>query len=430
VRTLLAVFVATLSLLIGALPAGATGGGGSSAYRADVSPGGAAAGRSSTLAVTIKQLSSSSDKKVKSARVSAPSGISIDSASAKKNGTSVPSSNIVVGSGSVTLNNIPLNANDKVVVTLTVSIPCGEGGSRTWDVVGKNGTSFATGGSPLSQDPASQLGTSIARCSLAFVAQPASAGRDKVITSEIAKPGGEPIKVRLRDGAGDPASQSGVTVELSLVSGTGAASATLGGDTSEATNSNGVASFAPTIDVSERGYKLKATASGIEGTGPSGPFDINDVAKVCSGECSGSSERGATAATISSSSNGGVLTMSLGLDELSCDNAANQFYKSTSAPVTWDITPANDRTFITIRLDASEVTRPYNLYDVCFSSPVSSFRNRYNVRIGPGEAGLLKGCPERLGKQDADPCVHDKWREDGDVLIKFSVPAGDPRGRI
>ena len=122
--------------------------------------------------------------------------------------------------------------------------------------------------------------------------------------------------------------------------------------------------------------------------------------------------------------------MSLGLDQLDCDNAANHFYQSISSPLTWDITPANGRTEITIRLAAADVTRSYNLYDVCFSSPVSSFRNRYNEKIAAGEAGLLKTCPARLDKQDSDPCVVDKWRENGDVLIKFSVPAGGPRGRI
>jgi len=140
--------------------------------------------------------------------------------------------------------------------------------------------------------------------------------------------------------------------------------------------------------------------------------------------------RGATTATVSSSSNGGVLKMSLGLDALSCDYEANQHYTSTSSPLTWDVASAGGRTEVTIRLDASDVTRPYNLYDVCFSADSYGFRNRYNVRIDPGKAGLLKICPPRLDKQDADPCVVEKWRENGDVLIRFTVPRGDPRGRI
>ena len=426
-RGILAVCVAILSVLVAAVPVAATGGGGGAAYRADVAPSGAPAGTSSTLVATLTQLSSSSDKRIRSARVSAPSGIQITGATAKKGGTPLTAS---VSSGAVTVNSIsPLNAGQTVTITLQVSIACGVGGSKTWEVAAKNGTPFDTGGSALSQDGASQLTTSVTRCSLAFAEQPASAGRNKVITSVVADPSGTPVKVRLLDGNGANAAQSGVSISIAIVSGTGASGASLGGTTSATTNSNGVAALAPTIDKSERGYRLEASASGIIGSGSSAAFEINDVAKLCSGDCSGSTDKGTTTATISSNSTG-VLKMSLGLDSLSCDDAKNHYYTSTTSPLTWDVTNGAGRTEVVIRLAAADVTRSYNLYDVCFSSPVSSFRNRYNVRIAAGEAGLLKICPPRLDKQDADPCVVDKWREDGDVLIRFSVPPGDPRGRI
>jgi hypothetical protein len=428
-RGLLAVLAAFAALLIVASSVAATGGSGSgSAYRADIAPGSVPAGTSSDMTITIKQLSSSSDKKVRSARVSAPDGVTIGQVTVKRGNTTL--TNVTSTSGSVTVNNIPsLSSNQTVTVSLKASIPCGESGS-TWIVGAKNGTDFATGGTPLSQDPASQLSTSVTPCSLAWVQQPASAGRDKVITSVVADPSGTPVQVRLLDGMGGHASQSGVTVSLAIVAGTGASGATLDGTTA-VTGSAGIATFAPTINRSERGYRLLATASGVIDSDPSSAFNIDDVAKICSvSGCTGSSVKDTTTAKISASSDGGVLTMSLGLDPLDCHDSANQFYETSSATVTWDITPANDRTEITIRLDKADVTRPYNLYDVCFSSPTSSFRNRYNVKIEKGKAGLLKICPPRLDKQDSDPCVVDKWRDNGDVLIKFSVPPGDPRGRI
>jgi hypothetical protein len=420
-----------LSLVIAAVPVAAAG---DPAYRADFAPTGADAGTTSTLVVTIKQLASASDQKVRSARLSAPGGISIDQATAKRNNTTL--NGVTTTSGSVTIDNIPsLSSNQAVTVTLKVSIPCGQAGTKTWEVVAKNGTDFATGGTALDQASDSQLDTSVTKCSLAFDTQPALAQKGEIITSDPADPTGERVKVQLRDGNGDPTSQSGVQVTLALVSSTAPSGVTLGGDTEDATNGDGIARFEPTIGTTARGYKLRASASDpqIADSDASSAFNIEDVAKLCNGSCEADPpSKAGTTAEIDVTSNGGILTVSLGLDdaELTCENAANDFYEDSSSTVTWDVTQAGSRTVVIIRLDASQVDRPYNLYDVCFSAPSYGFRNRFNVRIEPGEAGLLKICPPRLDKQNADPCVVDKWRENGDVLIKFSVPPGDPRGRI
>jgi hypothetical protein len=419
-----------LCLLVASVPVQATGGGSGSAYRADVDTANAAAGTSPTIVVTIKQLSSQSDRKVRSARVSAPDGFEIGTVTVKKGSTTL--TNVATTSGSVTVNGFSLSSNQTVTVSMKVAIPCGISGPGTWVVVAKNGTDYATGGSALSQDTASQLGTSVAKCSLAFDTQPALAERDAKITSVTALPSGEEIKVQLLNGNGRPASQSEVEVTLNIVADTGASSATLYGNKVADTDADGIASFGPRIDTSERGYRLRAKTADpdIKDSDASDAFSIQDVATVCDGPCGGTSHRDTTTAVISSSSNGGVLTMSLGLDDFDCNDAANGYYVDSSAAVTFDVTPTTNRTVITIRLDAADVTRPYNLYDVCFSAPSYGFRNRYNVRIDPGKAGLLKICPPRLDKQNADPCVVDKWRENGDVFIKFSVPPGDPRGRI
>ena len=199
--------------------------------------------------------------------------------------------------------------------------------------------------------------------------------------------------MRVLDGNGDPAAAPGIIVTLATVPGTGASGADLEGDVEDATNNNGVANgFAPTIGTSERDYQLKATASGLIGSGPSESFDISDVAKICSGPCSGQTSKGTTSTSISLTSDGGVLTLSLGLDDLDCNDAPNHYYTSTLEPVSWDITSASGRVEVTIRLDSADVNRPYNLYDVCFSSLSTGFRNRYNEKIGPDRRGCSRSA--------------------------------------
>jgi hypothetical protein len=415
---MLALFAAIVSLLIAAVPAAATGSSGP-AYRADIAPGTAPAGKTSELVITITQLSDSSSKKVKTVKVSAPGDLAISGASAKdKNGSSLAVSS---SASDATVTNIPYPGKDKVaaVIKLDVAIPCGIGGSRSWTVIAKNSSN-----SVLSQDAASQLTTSIDKCRLEFATQPADAGRDKVITSVVADPDGEKVKVQLLNGNGGQASQSGVTISLAIVGG-----GALGGTTSVATNSNGVATFAPTIGTTADDYRLEATASGIIGT-ESGTFDISDVAVVCEGECSGTSSKGGTTTTIAANSSGGVLSFSLGTSSVDCNNKTNLWYKGTSAPVEFDVTSGTGRTTVTIELDRADVTKPFLLYEVCFSSPESRFRNLFGKWIEPGEAGLLPPCLFTIRRSD-QPCLVAKWIDkDRDVHVRFSVPPGDPRGRI
>ncbi len=359
--------------------------------------------------------------------MTAPDGVVITGASAAKGSTTLP---VTATSSVATVNGIPFTGSGQTAtITLDVRIACGKGGSVTWSVAARKGNDFETGGSTLAQDPTSALTTSISRCSLAFAEQPADAGRDKVITSAVADPSGVPVKVRLRDGNGDPASQDGVSVNIAIVGGTGASGATLTG-TSETTNGNGVAAFAPRIDTSADGYRLIATASGIIDSDPSSAFDIDDVAVVCSGDCSGTSSKGGTTATVNASSSGGTLTFSLGEGAVDCNNKANLWYKTSSAPVEWNVTSGTGRTTIEIELDRADVTKPFLLYEVCFSSPESRFRNILGKWVEPGEAGLLPLCLLTIRRSD-QPCLVAKWVDkDRDVHVRFSVPPGDPRGRI
>jgi hypothetical protein len=220
-----------------------------------------------------------------------------------------------------------------------------------------------------------------------------------------------------------------VSVSIAIVNGTGGSGANLSGTVTDITNGNGVATFAPKIDTTANGYRLKATASGVDGA-QSSTFDISDVAIVCDGECSGTSSKGATTTTIDANASGGVLSFSLGTSSVDCNNKKNLWYKGTSAPVEWDVTSGTGRTTVTIELDRAQVTKPFLFYEVCFSSPDSRFKNLFGVWIEKGEAGLLPPCLFTIRRSD-QPCLVAKWIDkDRDVHVRFSVPPGDPRGRI
>lgn len=395
-------------------------------YRADITPGAAAAGTPVSFTVIITHLAPSS-RELGSVRIAPPPGIILTSASAKRGSHVLP---VSVAGNRVTVDTANLNDDHETAsVKVQADVPCGVSGGRTWTVEAIKNRSFSDGGPLLPQAPSSELTTQVDRCTLAFATQPASAAVDTVITSDVADPSGTPIRVQLRDGNGDPAALAGIEVALAITSGTGDAGATLHGDRTDSTNSNGVAAFAPTIDQAERGYRLEASAttSGIGDANTSSAFDISDVAVTCSGACSGSSQKDDTSATVSAESNG-VLSFSLGLDDIDCDNGPNRFYKSSSEVLTFDVTSGAGRTMVTITLAASSVTKVAKKYEVCFSSPLSSFTNAYGAAIVAGQAGLLPGCPRKLA---GGPCVLSKERDrTGSIVVRFSVPSGDPRGKI
>lgn len=428
-RTILgSVFVAlalALSLVAPVLGTGST----TPTYKATLAPTTAAAGTGNTATFTIKQLVNDDyfhSKEFGSARITAPTGWTITGASSTRGTATFTSSSVTVDK--VDLDNLGQTAD----ITIQSTIPCGAAASGTWIVVGH---STYTYDSPyakvLKQDPSSVLTATVTACSLAFVTgrQPASAATGAVVTSAPADPSGPTVQVQLRDGNGAPAAQAGLNVSVSIKPGTGTAGAGIAGVTNDATDANGRADFAPTISLAGHDYKLVAAAGAGIDPGTSAVFDISDVAKVCSGACSGTAASGNTTATISATSNGGVLSMSVGLDDIDCNNAVNHFYVATSETVTWDITPAAGRTAITIKLDAASVTKSFLKYEVCFSSPASTFVNKYGATIAAGDAGILPWCLN-CNKPSGGPCVVAKWFDlHGNVYVKFSVPAGDPRGK-
>jgi hypothetical protein len=406
-------------------------------YRADVSPAVLPAGASTTSTIQLMQLVAGGLlglRELGSVSISPPAGFVITAASATKGLTTLP---VTVASGSATVNWLDLErAGQTAAVTLTAAAPCGVSGGGAWTVVGHSTNVFT---SPLAftevQDPAGALAVQVSPCRLAFAGQPSTAGTGKTITTRQADPAGAPVAVQLFDGSGNPAAQAGVSVGLAITAGTGTSGALLGGTTSAATDSTGLATFAPTIDRAGRAYRLAATAAGIVAA-TSGPFDVSDVATVCTGACSASDQLLTTNATVNATSNGGVLTVSLGLDSLDCNDATNRYYVATSQVVSFDVTPATGRTVVTLELAAASVNRPYYRYQVCFSSPTSTFVNRYGATIAAGQPGLLPDCRDcddgrSLPSASSGPCVVARWVDaSGNVYVKFSVPVGDPRGKI
>ncbi len=411
----------------------AHGGGGSGpTYRADVSPTSVAAGTATSSTISLTQLAEDhywDDRELGSVRVTAPAGFTITAASAARGSTPLA---VVIGAGTVSVDSVDLDhAGQVATVTIQATVACGTAGAATWGIVAHQTYAFGSSKAKiLPQDPTSQLGTQVASCSLAFAGQPAEGGIGNVITTVAGDPSADPIQVQLLDGNGAPAAQAGVAVGLVIEPGSGTSGAILGGSIGGPTDSSGVVGFGPTIDRSGRGYALRATAGAGITPATSSTFDIDDVAKACAGACSGSTQTGDTAATVSATTTAGLLTMSLGLDTVDCNDAMNHYYVGTSQVLTFGVTPAAGRKTVTIELAAASVTKPASKYEVCFSSPNTGFVNKYGATIAVGAAGILPTC-KNCGKPSGGPCVVARWKDGaGNVFVKFSVPMADPKGRI
>jgi hypothetical protein len=438
---LVAVALPMVLLLGASLPVGAHGSR-NPAYTAVAAPGSIPAGTSTVSTITLTAISPVDDG-LGSVRVTAPAGFTVIGASAVQGTT--PKTATVSGS-SVTINDLRLRQVGKTLtITITTGVSCGVAGDTAWKVDGRTSTTYrSTSGRSVAPAAGSSLDVTVVPCRLEVLRQPALAAKDAVISSVAADPSGASVAVRLLDGTGAPASVSGVSVTVAIKADTGPAGAAIGGTTTGSTNANGVAAFAPTIDTPGLGYRLRASAgSGIEGT-TTESFEIAAVAKTCSGACGGSDTRTTTTATIDAVTNGGLLTLSLGLTNVDCNTPINKYYQATSEPLLFNVTQATGRTVVTMRIAAASVDRRYDKYQVCFSSPESTFKNRYGVRIGVDEAGVLPDCwwygfsyrtQLRTRKPghvtNAQACVEKRWKDhSGNVYVRFSVPPGDPRAKI
>lgn len=269
---------------------------------------------------------------------------------------------------------------------------------------------------------------------LRFLTQPATTSVDAIITSVFADPSGERIKVAIFNGSGERERIAGIPIRLEIVTGTGTSGAALSGAIAE-TNADGVAVFEPSIDTRGFGYRLVGKAAdnasqnsgNIATTEPSVAFDIQgDIADCTGAGCTASDAQDGTSAQVSASADGLIL-LAVGVGALDCSA-----YSESSETVTFDVTEGTvgTRTRVTITLAAADVTKPARKYQVCFSSPESSFRDAFGNHVPTGQAGLLADCPKTL-LPGSDPCVLSRSKDKaGNVLVTFSVPLGDPRGVI
>lgn len=443
----------TLLAMLPAAPVAAHGKSDNPEYLVKVGPVAVAAGTTTTSTVRIKQLVNTHHPYavIGSMRVTPPAGFVITGASARMGTQVVP---VTVAGGSVTAENLDLRTKgQRLAFSITSEVRCGTVGATTWTVLAHEAKDFENTSRRIHirKSPLSVLGTTVAGCSLDFLRQPTLAGKDTVISSVSADPSGAAVAVRLIAGNGQPALQSGIPVSIAIAAGTGAAGAALSGTTSDTTNVNGIASFAPRIDKVAFGYRFVADAgAGITGT-TSSAFQIAGVAVACTGACTGTQSVGATTASISSTTTG-TLSLSLGLEDVSCDNEVNKSYQASSEPLLFDVTEGTGRTVVTVRIDAANVDRRLGHYRVCFASPVSTFINKYGATIAAGEAGVLPDCweddddhhhadptailvpehgPRPTLPVDHQACVEKKWKDhDDNVYVRFSVPPGDPRAKI
>lgn len=406
-------------------------------YRAVVSPQAVAAGTTTTFKVTLRSPGvpdASGPSALGSVEITPPLGIIIVSATAARGLTPLPT---LVYDNTVRVNNLGLKANSRTaVVWIKAWIRCRAPGPGTWTTVGHDTQYFTDGYAqtvPLA--PTSHLMTVASACRLAFVAaaQPAEAQNGVNISTQAGDPSGPPVLVQLLNANGYKTSVAGVMISLDIVAGTGMSGAALSGSTSRPTDASGRASFGDlSIDLAGIAYQLVATGTALVSATSDG-FDIDDVLVQCSGPCSATDEKGNTTASVQAGTGpGGLLGLSLGVEALSCNDAVNQFYPRTSQVLTFDVVNSTTTQVVTITIDASSVTKPFDQYQACFSSPTNGFVNRFGVAISPGAAGLLPDCDNGPGYPDSPPpCVQLRDADyDGNVFVTFVTAEDDPKGHI
>lgn len=323
-------------------------------------------------------------------------------------------------------------AQTTIVVSATPPPAC-TAQTYTWGFVAKQANNFqGPPGNDFTLDSRSILTTSVPglTCHLAFLAQPSDAQKGSPISSVAGSTSGPPISVEVQDTNDSLVPVTGIGVALSITPGTGTAWAALGGTVSAATAA-GIAKFSyPTIDTSGTDYTLAAEGSGISAGATSDTFSIFDVLTSCSAgtTCTGSDSnsqtegRGSATTTTVSTSGGGLLEMSLGLPAITCSG----YPSVSSTALAQEVNGSGDVT-VTLEIGKTLVDESPNngasFYEICFEDPANSFTDLNGSTVPAGTAGLLPDCSSTTSA----PCVDSRTKaRAGDVVITFTVPAGDP----
>jgi hypothetical protein len=249
---------------------------------------------------------------------------------------------------------------------------------------------------------------------------------------------GQPIRVAVVDKNGERVQRAGVRIRLVLVGGRGCVRNNV-----RDTGPRGVARFRLRIDCPGVQHRLRAwhlatpTIPHAPGTQFPGAFDVLESTR-CGSTCQAEAFLGGTGVQVSSETGDRVL---LGMGGTGADCPE---YAETSASATFDVSGSTTRT--TIRITVPYTGREASTYQVCFSSPESTFTDRSGDQVAKGASGLLRDCPRGYHKDDArrsagtstfgqvpvdaDPCVVSRSRKDDRIVVVFSVPPGDPRVKI
>lgn len=382
-------------------------------YAVDIAPHPIAAGSTQTFTATFSN--ETKVQQIGSANLTVPAGFSIVSVASPS-----PQGTATVAGSTVQLRGLSVPAGMSATVSVVAISPCTPGG-YAWSVIAKQSNNFSGDpGNDLTIDAAHSnlITTTTGTCRLGFgfLTQPDDAQVNTNITSERYLPTGAPVQVQVLDANGDLISSASVPVTLSIANNPGGGVLTSAGVNAV----GGIATF-PALSISKTGlgYTLAATttATSID-AGASSAFDIVDVGKNCpAGPCqSGTVTNGNTRASESASSgaSGDQLTLALSVEALDCVG-----YTEVSAVVTFDTTGARTKT-ITITVPKS-VGGNANSRQVCFSSP-TPFTDRFGATV---TTGLLPDCTVAPA-----PCTLSSKMVQGDIVVTFSAPAGDPKGRV
>lgn len=382
-------------------------------YAVDVTAHNVSAGSTQTFVATLTN--ETSTQQLGSANLTVPAGFVIVST-----GAPGPAGTATVVGDVVQLRDLAAPAGSSVSVSIVASAPCPPG-TYAWSVIAKQANNFSGDpGNDMTFDAAnSNLNTTLGgtcRLGFGFLTQPADAQVNTNITTQRYAPTGAPVQVGVLDADGNLITSSTAPVSLSIV--TNPSGGTLSSTAASAVG--GIATFSIlSIDRSGLGYTLGATttATAID-PGTSNPFNIVDVGKSCpSGPCeSGNVTSGNTTAqeTASSGSDGDQLTLALSVESLDCAG-----YAELSAVVTFDVTGSRTKT-VTITIPKSAGLSAKSR-QVCFSSP-TPFADRFGVTV---TTGLLPDCTVAPA-----PCRLSSTVVKKTIVVTFSAPAGDPRGRV